>query len=374
MIHLFHEWAKALDKRLSTDVIFLDFEKAFDSVPHDRLLLKLERFGITGSLLSWLSNFLQGRSQRVVIEGCQSDWAPVTSGVPQGSILAPLLFILYVNDIPESLSSPAEMFADDMLIYNYCPPSQTSITAQESLDKVTDWCGSWLLGTNADKRESMKFTRARTPSPCNYTINSKLLTQVPTHKHLGVVLSSDLSWKPHVLSVVARSNRLLGLLKRTFGSHSKALFTGYRSMIRPILEYACQAWNPHQAYLIEKLECVQRNVTRWIIGKDTPYEDRLKSLKLATLVQRREFLSLVQLFKFIKGHYSVNTNDYVSFSNRQSRRRHQFKLYKLFCHTDIFWYSFWHRYIDTWNSLPSSLVDLDSMNAFEKALKSTLFS
>ena len=184
LIHLFHEWAKALDKRLSTDVIFLDFEKAFDSVPHDRLLLKLERFGITGSLLSWLSNFLQGRSQRVVIEGCQSDWAPVTSGVPQGSILAPLLFILYVNDIPESLSSPAEMFADDMLIYNYCPPSQTSITAQESLDKVTDWCGSWLLRKNADKCESMKFTRARSPSTCNYIINSKLL---PKYLHTNIL-------------------------------------------------------------------------------------------------------------------------------------------------------------------------------------------
>ena len=220
----------------------------------------------------------------------------------------------------------------------------------------------------------MKLTRARTPSPCNYTINSKLLTQVPTHKHLGVVLSSDLSWKPHVLSVVARSNRLLGLLKRTFGSHSKALFTGYRSMIRPILEYACQAWYPHQAYLIEKLECVQRNVTRWIIGKDTPYEDRLKSLKLATLVQRREFLSLVHLFKFIKGHSSVNTNNYISFSNRQSRKSHQFKLYKPFCRTDIFKYSFWHRHIDTWNSLPSSVVELDSINAFKKALKSTFFN
>ena len=370
LIHLFHEWAKALDKRLSTtDVIFLDFERAFDSVPHDRLLLKLECFGITGSLLSWLSNLFLGRSRRVVIEGCQSDWAPVIFSVPQGNTLPPLLFILYVNDVPEFLSSPADMFADDMLIYNYCPPSETSITAQESLYKVTDWCGSWLLRTNTVKCESMKFTRSRTPSPCNYTINSKLLTQVSTHKHLGVVLSSDLSWKPHVLSVVARSNRLLGLLKRTFGSRSKALFTGYKAMIRPILEYACQAWNPHQAHLIEKLECVQRNVTRWIVGKDIPYEDRLKSLKLPTLVQRREYLSLVQLFKFIKGHSSVNTNDYISFSNRLSRKSNQFKLYKPFCRTDTLKYSFWHRYIDTWNSLQSSVVELDSMNTFKKAPK-----
>ena len=100
------------------------------------------------------------------------------------------------------------MFADDMLIYNYCHPSQMSIAARESLDEVTDWCGSWLKRTNADECESIKFTRARAPSPCNYTINSKLLTQVFTHKHLGVVLSDDLSWKPRILSDVARSNGL----------------------------------------------------------------------------------------------------------------------------------------------------------------------
>ena len=98
------------------------------------------------------------------------------------------------------------------------------------------------------------------------------------------------------------------------------------------------------------------------------------SLKLATLVQSREFLSLVQLFRFIKGHSSVNTNNYISFSNRQSRKSHQFKLYKPFCRTDIFKYSFWHRHIDTWNSLPSSVVELDSINAFKKALKSTFFN
>ena len=106
----------------------------------------------------------------------------------------------------------------------------------------------------------MKFTRARTPSPCNYTINNKLLTEVFTRKHLGVVLSYNLSWKPHVLSVVARLKRLLGLLKRTFGSHSKALFTGYKVRIRPILEYACQAWNPHKHILLKNLNACKETL------------------------------------------------------------------------------------------------------------------
>ena len=129
LINLFHECANALDEHHSTDVTFLDFEKAFDSVPHDRLLFKLERFDIH----SWLSDFLLGRVQRVVVEGCQSDWAPVRTGVPQGSILGPLLFILYVNENPDHLSSPSVIFADAALMYNRCPPSSTSETAKESV-------------------------------------------------------------------------------------------------------------------------------------------------------------------------------------------------------------------------------------------------
>ena len=131
--------------------------------------------------------------------------------MPQGSILGPLLFILYVNDIPDHLISPSVFFADDALIYNRCPPSSTSETAQESLDQVSDWCSSWLLKNNADKGETMKFTRARNRAQCNYSIDNKPNDQVSTHKHLGVVLSDDLSWKPHILFTVARSNRLLGL-------------------------------------------------------------------------------------------------------------------------------------------------------------------
>ena len=128
LILLFHTWAKNLDERSSTDVIFLDFEKAFDSVPHDRL--KLDQYGISGELLTWFSNFLTNRYQRVVLEGCHSDLVLVRSGVPQGSILGPLLFLLYVNDIPDHLSSTTAMFADDTLLYDRCPSTETSISIQ----------------------------------------------------------------------------------------------------------------------------------------------------------------------------------------------------------------------------------------------------
>ena len=373
LILLFHTWDKNLDERSSTDVIFLDFEKAFDSVPHDRLLLKLNQYGISGELLTWFSKFLTNRYQRVVLEGYHSDLVLVRSGVPQGSILGPLLFLLYVNDIPDHLSSTTAMFADDTLLYDRCPSTETSISIQESLDQANEWCGKWLLRTNAKKCEPMKFTRARKSASCNYSIDNKPLSQVSTHKHLGVILSEDLSWKSHILSITARANRLLGLLKRTFGIHSKALLVGYKIMVRPLLEYACQVWDPHEKYLVEKLERVQRNVTRWIIGRDTSYEDRMKSIKLPSLTQRKEYLGLVQLFKFVGGHSAVNIDDFVSFNKRSSRNSHCYKLYKPSCRTNILKYSFWHRYIDKWNSLPESLVKHDKLYSFKKGLEEILY-
>ena len=224
------------------------------------------------------SDFLSDRFQRVVIDGCQSYWAPVLSGVPQGSILGPLLLILYVNDIPGFLSRPTVMFADDTLAHDSSSPTSTSNLLQESLVQVREWC-LWRLRTNAEKCKSMKFTRARDPAACNYTMANKQLEQVKAHKYLGVLPSEDLSWKSHIFPVVAKSNKLLGLLKRTFGKRSKALLVGYKVMVRPVLEY------PHQSYLIEKLERVRRNLTRWILGKDISYEERNKSLKLQLLRQ-----------------------------------------------------------------------------------------
>ena len=301
LIHLFHTWASALDKGKTSDVVSLEFEKAFDSVPHVHLYLKLQQYGIRGQILEWLSDFLLERYQRVVLEGESSNWTKVSSGVPQGSIVGPILFLLYVNDIPENLSCASEMFADNTLLFNSGNPSDVSSPIQDSLSQISDCCNEWLLRINPVKCESMRITRSKTPSLCSYNINSTSLNQVRTHKHLGIIFSSDLSWKMHVLTAAAKANKILALLKRNFGKCSEAIITGYKTMVRPSIEYACPVWNPHQQYLSDKLANIQRNVSRWILGSSIEYNERLEYLGWPSLLSRQDFFNLVQLFKFING-------------------------------------------------------------------------
>ena len=368
LIHIFHSWASALDSGKLTDVVFFDFAKAFDSVSHKHLLAKLQLFGINGNILLWLSDFLYDRKQRVVIDGAFSDWGNVISGVPQGSILGPLLFVLYVNDIPQTLSCSSEMFADDTLLYNSDSIDIVSAPVQQGLHQMSDWCSSWSLNLNIDKCEFMRITRSRAAATCSYNINSTPLMKVSSHKQLGVTLSCDLSWKSHVLSVAAKANRVLGLLKRTFGRCSEAIKMGYISMVRPMIEYACPAWNPHQQYLSDKLERIQRNASRWILSKDITYDERLSKLRWMYLKTRRNFLSLIQLFKYNKGFCIVNLDDYVKFSSCRTRCTNRYKIWKPYARTNILKYSFWHRYIDEWNSLPKDIVEAVSVSNFKRRL------
>ena len=138
-----NDWAFNLNAKLSIHCVSLDFAKAFDSVPHQRLLLKLKAYGINGSMLKWFSSFVTTRRQRVVINGCASDWSPVSFGVPQGSILGPLLFILYINDLPSAVSSTMKIFADDVAMYCSVDSPSDCIAFQHDLDMITDWCSKW---------------------------------------------------------------------------------------------------------------------------------------------------------------------------------------------------------------------------------------
>ena len=239
-------WCSTRNSSKATDVIFLDLSKAFDSVPYERLLLKLNRHGIDGPLLLWFGNFLKNRQQRVTIRGTFSTWSPVTSGVPQGTILGPTLFLLYVNDIPNVVTSSIKMFADDTKIYREINNAEDTLALQSDLDCLENWTRSWQVKFNPLKCEVMRITHKQEKSKHTYHLSNKELKSVRSCKDLGVNVSSDLSWSNHVDAIVNKANKVVGLLKRTVGNENREIFSMlYKSLVRPILEYACLVWSPY---------------------------------------------------------------------------------------------------------------------------------
>lgn len=206
-------WMNSLDNDQPVDVIYLDYEKEFDNVPHGRLLAKLEHIGIRGDLLLWIGSFLAGREFGARLGGQLSRFYPVFSGVPQGSVLGPLLFLLYTSDLVHVVSSNIVMYADDTKIYGHPSP-----TLQEDLRKVLIWSKEWLLPLNIDKCTVLHMGRN---NPRNqYTMEQNALKAVKTQEHLGILMTEDLKWAPHINRVVKRANILIYLFQRAFEDRS----------------------------------------------------------------------------------------------------------------------------------------------------------
>ena len=155
LLEALDEWSSCLEGGDPVDALYLDFRKAFDSVPHQRLLLKVESYGVSGKLKQWIASFLSGRHQQVVIRGCSSLWAPVTSGVPQGSVLEPALFIMYINDLPESVHSSINIFADDTKLYHNVSLSSGSEQLQQDLNALVAWSDKWQLPFSETKCKTL---------------------------------------------------------------------------------------------------------------------------------------------------------------------------------------------------------------------------
>ena len=231
--------ANGLNDGEQIDAILLDFSKAFDKVPHQRLLGKLEHYGVRGNLNRWIADFLTHRQQEVVLEGVHSKATEVTSGVPQGTVLGPLLFLVYINDMPETISSTARLFADDSLVYRIICTEEDQALLQKDLDKLHKWERDWLMQFNADKCEVMRITNKRNPLTNKYYIHDTELLTVKDAKYLGVTVSSDLSWNKQVDNTVKKATTSLNFLKRNLhGCPTGVKDQCYKSLVRPILEYS----------------------------------------------------------------------------------------------------------------------------------------
>ena len=294
-----------------TDVLVMDFSKAFDKVGHKRLMKKLSQYGINGPTATWITNYLAGRTQTVVLDGETSSTAPVTSGVPQGSVLGPCLFLLYINDLAESLESTVRLFADDTIAYLAIKNPGDASALQRDLDKLAAWEEKWQMEFHPDKCEVLRINKKHKENTINasYNLRGHTLKVVSEAKYLGVTISGDLRWNTHITKITNKANSTLGALRRNVRVSSKKIKeTAYKTLVRPQLEYCSPLWDPATGVMKNKLEQVQRRSVRWVYNKyqygprhpnaKTPTE-MMRELEWVSLETRRRWAKLVLVYKML---------------------------------------------------------------------------
>ena len=349
------------------DIIYLDFEKAFDKVSHTHLINKVESLGITGNLSRWIKEWLSHRSQRVVINGTESTWSNVTSGVPQGSVLGPLLFLIYINDIDSGITSNISKFADDTKLGGVCRNHSEYNTIQDDLNKLGEWSKKWFMSFNANKCKVMHL--GKNNLNFKYKLFDTDLEVTSVEKDLGVLISNDLKPSKHCDTVSNKANKILGLINRTFlFKDEQTILKLYKSLVRPHLEYAQQFWCPSLQKDMLKLESVQRRATKLIPSlRSLPYNNRLKKSNLFSLKYRRLRGDLIELYKIVTNTSALSFEKYFNFS-QTGLRSNGLKLEPRKKKGAYFF----TRVTPHWNALHSSTVSAPSLSSFKKRLDKEL--
>ena len=265
LLEAMNVWSEALAHNLPVDILYLDLEKAFDKVPHNRLIKQLEKFGLGGNILGWIHCFLSERKQTVKVGTSSSEESNVISGVPQGSVMGPILFLMYVSDIPGLVNNFTSLFADDTKLFSYLLEHEQNLhstsSLQEDLEAIIRWSESMQMKFNLSKCHSLHLghnnprntyyipqetDRVNTKNSTSYTYNIHQLEKVQAEKDLGVIVDEDLNFYKHIEDKVSKANRMIGIVRQTFKFMNKTIFkTVYKTLIRPHLEYACVIWSPH---------------------------------------------------------------------------------------------------------------------------------
>ena len=255
LLTLTEDISYALDHRKQVDVILLDFAKAFDTAPHQRLFTKLHFYGIQNDTYNWIKAWLSNRTQQILLDGITSSSVAVTSGVPQGTILCPLMFLLYINDITTNIKSPLRIFADDCLLYRVINSPEDTIILQQDLDQISDWVKIWQLRLNVTKCALIRCSRSLTPIVHHYTLNNSFLKETDQHLYLGIMLNKTLSWLSHISNIAKKASNTLNFIKRNLSDCSREVKAqAYLTMVRPQMEFASVVWDPCYNVDVDKLE------------------------------------------------------------------------------------------------------------------------
>ena len=374
LLTLVHELATSIDSGIQTDLAILDFSKAFDRVPHRRLLVKLQHYGIRGQTLIWIEDFLSNRKQQVLVDGAISDPGPVVSGVPQGTVLGPLLFLIFINDLPEQLTCKTRLFADDCIVYTEIKNESDCRKLQEDLTRLAIWEDTWGMSFHPQKCSVLSVTRSKSPRKFNYKLKGHTLDNTTSSKYLGINLSSNLSWNSHIDKITKKANSVLGFVRRNLKNctqETKSL--AYKALIRPHLEYCCSIWNPFTDRNKQKLEMVQRRAARYATNRyhnTSSVTSMLNDLGWETLETRRTKSQILMMYKIIYDHVDISASYYLTTACSRTRSNHTKKFRQFSCKTDTLKYSFFPRTVLSWNSLPCHLAEASSLAQFRLRLNS----
>ena len=359
------------------DVIYMDFKKAFDSVSHNALLSKLQALGISGRLWAWLETYLKTRIQCVRIGNDYSDFCKVLSGVPQGSILGPLLFGIFINDLPSSVvHSIPYLYADDTKCLNAICSSADTVNLQSDLDRVSSWSLRWKLLFNENKFVHIRFSSTYSINTATYKINNREIDRRMHHKDLGIIYSYNLTWSEHYDHIIVKAYNTLGLLRRTFKINNiQAKKQLYISLVRSQLLYCSQIWRAQLIKDILKLERIQRRATKYILNNyDLSYKQRLQQLHMLPLMYTYELNDLMFFIKTLKSpstHFDISK--YIQFSNHNTRAASTHKLSHHRAISSCHHKSYFNRIIRLWNSMP--VIDLSlSSNTIKTQLTNYMWS
>ena len=308
LLCFFEEITKWVDDGSPVDVIYLDFQKAFDKVPHQRLILKLKSHGMGNSIINWIEQWLTDRRQRVVVDGEVSSWKSVLSGVPQGSVLGPILFLVYINDLEEGVTGNILKFADDTKLFTKTKEIGDKQNLQDDIDKLVKWSEKWQMLFNFGKCKCLHIGPGNTSM--NYEMGGTILSTTVKEKDLGVTMDANMKVSEQCRIAASKANQVLGMIRRNITYKDKSLIVPlYKAIVRPHLEYCIQAWSPYLRKDIDMLEKIQRRATKLIPGlRDLRYEERLKECGLTTLETRRLRGDQIEVFKIFNGYENIDSN------------------------------------------------------------------
>ena len=363
-----------------TYVAYIDFSKAFDTISHSKLLHVLNHYKLNHKIINWISDLLHQRKQQTLVEDRLSDISIVTSGVPQGSVLGPLAFALYLESLLIKLSTYCKScsiyaYADDLKI-----TSSDQKDLQNALNIVHQWSTEWNLKIQPTKSEYISFYNKTGPQTHpDFNINNTSIPHNSSVKDLGIILNSNFKWSSHIQQTLSKTTGLAFTLLKSFQTSNPSLYTNlYKTYVRPIIEYNSSTWNPTLLTELRTLEKIQRKFTRHLCRKlnisYTDYSHRLQILNLESLEERRIKTDLTILYKILNDIIEIDFKDHFQFSSitkQYNLRGHTQKLLmpkfsKSFSRNNFFT----NRIIPIWNKLPQEIVNSQNLFEFKHHLKS----